>query len=129
MWAFAVTLFNWLKPGVFGTQEGFVKGGDCAPTFSLAKLMRLFPDEIAPPTINGDSLWGRYRMAKVLAQAPDPDKLGKWYIKSVPLEEELARMDIPPNLANFLRYLLVVDHEKRPSAAEALCSKEFEALG
>ncbi len=37
-------------------------------------------------------------------------------------------MDMPQTLKAFLKYLLVVDADKRPSAAEALASKELRAF-
>lgn len=50
------------------------------------------------------------------------------YMWHVALDEELKRMGMSSELANFFRYLFVVDQEKRPSAEEALRSSELEAL-
>lgn len=44
------------------------------------------------------------------------------------LEEEMRKMDIGPALMNMFRYLFIADSEQRPSAEEALASKQFLAL-
>lgn len=127
VWSFAATLLNWAKADVVGRSNA--KDPTSAAMWSLASLMRLFPNGIAPPVEGAEHLQGVHDLAKVLAQAPNFERPGEMYLNTGTLEEELATADVSPELANFFRYLLVVDHEKRPTAAEALSSKEFEALG
>lgn len=65
---------------------------------------------------------------RALLEAYDPDQLEEGYIKVSPLEDELQASGISKELSDFLRYLMVVDPEKRPGATDVLRSQEFQAL-
>lgn len=125
VWAFAVTLLDWIKPGVFGIRD--IKDDHWPEPWCIAKLMRLFPNSLGPPVKNTE-LEGWFGIAGALAEEMDPDEPGQMYIRTVPLEKELERMDISSELANLFRYLFVIDHKNRPSAAEALRSRELQLL-
>lgn len=78
------------------------------------------------PPIDMPDLVADFDLARKFAIAyyedPDTKKLAR-VLTIGTLREELARVPGPrisPDLIDFIHYLLVIDHTKRPTAAEAL---------
>lgn len=90
----------------------------------IAKLMLLFEDDLSPLADN-DAIKKDFKLGRLLAEWVDK---GERVVKVSSLEEEMQNMDMPQALKVFLKYLFVVDPDKRPSAAQALASKELRAF-
>ncbi|KAL8760671.1 MAG: hypothetical protein Q9184_003156 [Pyrenodesmia sp. 2 TL-2023] len=118
-----VKLVHWLCPeSIFGSRGKNVKGSYEA--WSIAKLQRL----IGPmdPPIDDPALVAEFALARKMGIAhyedPDTKKMTR-VLRIGTLREELARipgLKISPDLIDFIHYLLVIDHTKRPTAAEAM---------
>lgn len=125
VWAFAVTLFDWMKAGIFGIK------GNQVPIYNeswcIAKLMRLFPGWTGPPS-DDEIRQLEFDFARNLVEACDPQSPSEKLLKVTSLESEMQTMDMPPELRNLFLYLFVPDPAKRPTAAAALMSDEFQAL-
>jgi serine/threonine protein kinase len=122
VWACAAMLLGWLKPGILGPHG--VPGNLMRNSWCVAKLKRLFPDWNDPPI---DDLF-TFRKANFiisemwLKQSPP-------ILKAIlPLEEEMERMGLLPELRDVLRLMFVTDPEKRPTAAQVLASGQLRAL-
>jgi hypothetical protein len=93
----------------------------------MAKLLRLFPGSITVhPTIF--DYQSDMKIAKMIEQAGCGDSTDEKCIEIQSFEEELGKLDIPLELSAFLRYIFVVDHERRPTALEVLRSQQFRCL-
>jgi hypothetical protein len=90
--------------------------------WSVAKLLRLFPDW-DPPPIEHEVRRTQFALGKKLVEQSVPG-----IAKTSSLEAELEEMGISSVLRDLFRYLLVVDPACRPSAAEVLASQEYQAL-
>ena len=125
VWALFATLICWIQPGVFGASESI------HPLFneiwSIARLMRLFPDWTGTPDDN-EIRQSEFSCAKSLSELHDPDKPDEKLIKVSTLDNEMQNMGIPQELRALFRRVFIVDPKARPSAAEVLESKEFLAL-
>ncbi|KAL8698241.1 MAG: hypothetical protein Q9201_006681 [Fulgogasparrea decipioides] len=119
-WACAAMLLCWMKPGVLG-----LAGNKCPmfrESWCIAKIRRLFPDW-SPSPIDNEIRLAEFRYSEELINDLPSD------IKNItPLEDELKAACPLPEVRDLLRRLFVIDLEKRPSAAEALASEEFQAL-
>ena len=125
VWAFAVTLFCWIKPGVLGAfGNKYVMSNE---SWCIAKLMKLFPGWTGPP-IDEEVNQLMFNLGITLAKEPDPENLEEMVVKVSSLDDEMRTMEIQPELKDFLRRLFIVDPDARPSAVEALESKEYSAL-
>jgi len=113
-------LFCWIKPGVFGTAGNRVP--HYRESWSIAKLMRLFPGWDGPPSANAVRR-AEFVHAKSLIRDDEPAIL-----EVSSLEDEMEAMCMPWELRNLFRRLLVVHPDKRPSAADVLASREYQAL-
>ncbi|KAK0247081.1 hypothetical protein LTR29_017516 [Friedmanniomyces endolithicus] len=125
VWALAAMLLVWMKPGILGTSaiNGYITG----PIWSIAKLMQLFPRWKGPPS-DRDFRRDEFEIAEMLSREPDSERQGEKRVKVATLEEEMQTMRIPVVLRVLLRVLLIPEPEVRPSASEALASKEYQAL-
>lgn len=90
----------------------------------LAKLMLLFGGDLGP-LADIDVVEKCFKLARLLAECVDE---GERVIKVSSFEEEMQSMDMPQALKSLLRYLFIVDADKRPSAAQALASHELRAF-
>jgi len=105
-----------------GNNYGFPSESWC-----ITKLMLLFPGWTGPPDDNKVRQCG-FRLAELLTVDNNSHKPDEKPVRVSSLEDEMQDMGIEPVLINLFRYLFVVDPKARPSAAEALASKEFLAL-
>ncbi|KAF2013520.1 kinase-like protein [Aaosphaeria arxii CBS 175.79] len=120
VWSFAATLFDWFRPSVFGDH-------DTDPWFwnepyGVAKMLRLFPGSVTANHSNHPTYEAELKIGTMVEAAGDRA------FTYGDFDEELGKLDVAPSLADFLRYLLVVDHTKRPTAGEALKSEYFSRL-
>ena len=123
-------LTRWLSPSlIFGAKDKIVKG--LTEAWCIAKIRRLI-GPLGPP-VNPD-----YEEEFVVAEHLEsttfehPDtKLGTQFIKVGTLRQELEHLEHPkvsPELIDFIEYLLVMDHTKRPTASEALQHPYLQSL-
>ncbi|KAF2458299.1 kinase-like domain-containing protein [Lineolata rhizophorae] len=125
VWSGAVTLLDWIKPGIFGIRD--IMDGIWPEPWCIAKLMRLFPDWHGSP-VDHEVYRDDFLLDRLLTKEVDPDAPETMLIKTRTLDEELQTMNISKELVDWFRSVLVVDPNKRPSAAEALRSPEYKAL-
>ncbi|KAF2257465.1 kinase-like protein [Trematosphaeria pertusa] len=126
VWAFAVTLFDWISPLVFGAND--MPQGHWPHPWAMAKLLRLFPGSVTiHPT--DPNYQGYFRIAQLIEKSGYGDSIGPKCFETLPFEEELRKMDIPPALSDFFRYLFVVDFRRRPTVVDVLSSQQFQRLG
>ena len=125
VWALFATLVCWIKPGVFGTSGSIHSLFN--ESWSIAKLMRLFPDWTGPPD-DDEVRQSEFYCAKSLSELADRDKPDEKLIKVSTLDNEMRTMGIPLVFQDLLRRVFIVDPRARPSAAEVLQLKEYLAL-
>ena len=115
---------------IFGAKDKIVEG--LTEAWCLAKIRRL----IGPlnPPINNPDYQEEFLLADHLESTSfeHPDtKLETQFIKVGTLLQELEQLPGPKvskELIEFIEYLLVVDHEKRPTALEALGHPYLQSL-
>lgn len=90
----------------------------------IAKLVLLFGGDLGPLADN-DAIKKDFKLGRLLAEWVDK---GEQVVKVSSFEEEMQSIDMPQALKGFVKYLLVVDPDKRPSAAQALASKELRSF-
>jgi hypothetical protein len=89
--------------------------------------MRLFPGSV---TVHPKPCYQIYfKCATLLEQSGFGDSTDEKCFETLTFEEELTKLDGPPELLDFLRYMLVVDHKRRPTALDVLKSRQFQFLG
>jgi serine/threonine protein kinase len=122
VWAVAAMLLCWIKPGVLGAGDSphpYVNEAWC-----MAKIKRLFPnwyiptpDEVERPTLKSAVEFAiRFSKEELIPQAISP------------FEKETEKVNIPEQLRDLLRLMLVVNPGERPSASAVLSSREFQAV-
>lgn len=102
-------------------------------TWCLAKIIRLFGSDaaMAPPPHAPDDVHKCFKWAKQLVAAPRKDNPEESILQTPPFElwAELAlEQGVPKEVLDMIPFLAVPDPEKRPSAIQALTSREFKAL-
>lgn len=122
VWAIAALVLCWIKPGVLGAGDSphpLINEAWC-----MAKLKRLFPgwhipsaDQVERPTLKS-----AVESAVLLSE----DEEGPQSILT--FKEETQKIQMPDQLRDLLRLMLVVDPRQRPSASDVLGSKEFKAF-
>ncbi|PGH01636.1 serine/threonine protein kinase [Polytolypa hystricis UAMH7299] len=122
VWAVSAMLFCWIMPCVLGAWDSphfFVNDA-----WSMAKIKRLFPGwKIpTPDEIEGHVLKVAVRAARRMSE----DERDVQAI--LPFEEETQKVEMPQQLRDLLRLMLVVNPDKRPSASSVLASTEFRAF-
>ncbi|OQE66662.1 hypothetical protein PENNAL_c0182G01546 [Penicillium nalgiovense] len=119
VWAVAAMLLCWIKPGVLGVWDS--PHPLINEAWSMAKIQRLFPHwEIPPPEmVNGDILKVAVNSARSLCKEM-PELLA-----ILPFDEETQKVEMPQQLRDLLRFILVPDPKARPSASSVLASREF----
>ena len=114
---------HWLSPSsLFGPRGKIVEG--CTEAWYIAKIRRL----IGPldPPINNIEYQKEFKTAEILDSTAFQNRDTKQetqYFSAGTLRQELERLPgskVAPELIDFVEYLLVVDHTKRPTASEAL---------
>lgn len=123
VWALAAILFCWIKPGVLGVWDSphpLINEAWC-----MAKIKRLLPHwNIAPlDEVDGHSLKAAVDAARSLSkEVPDLQAI-------LPFDEEAEKVEMPPQLRDRLRFMLVPDPVKRPSSlSSVLASSELRAF-
>ena len=107
---------------IFGCRDKSIK--DLNESWCIAKIIRLV-GPLGPPVQNPDYEL-EFRMASEISTGTyiDPESGGPVpYIDMGTLRQELESLSDPkvdPGLLDFIDSLLIVDHTKRPTAAEAL---------
>jgi len=124
-------LAHWLSPSViFGTKDKVVQG--LTEAWCIAKIRRL----IGPldPPVNNPDYEEEFLVAEHLEsttfQHPDTELETK-FIKVGTLRQELENLpgpEVSPELIDFIQYLLLVNHTKRPAALEALQHPFLQSL-
>ncbi|OAX80394.1 serine/threonine protein kinase [Emergomyces africanus] len=120
VWALAAMLLCWMKPGILGTWGCPIPM--IRESWCIAKLMRLFPNWTVPHLEN-DVRQCEFNVARALIDDPPP-ALQEISV----LEDELRNVDMPTELMDLLRLMLIVNSAQRPSATHVLASKEFLAF-
>lgn len=113
---------HWLSPSpIFGAKDKIVEG--LTEAWCIAKIRRLV-GPLGPPV--SPEYEEEFLVAEHLESStfkhPDTN-LETHFIERGTLRQELERLPGPKvssELIDFIEYLLVVDHTKRPTAAEAL---------
>ncbi|KAF2273259.1 kinase-like protein [Westerdykella ornata] len=126
VWAFAVTLFDCISPFVFGANN--MPERHWPHPWAMAKLLRLFPDSVTPQPTDRN-YQGYFRIARLIEKSGCGDNTDPKCLETLSFEEELGKWDISPALADFFRYLFVVDYRRRPTAIDVLRSEQFQRLG
>ncbi|RAH60505.1 hypothetical protein BO85DRAFT_365314 [Aspergillus piperis CBS 112811] len=122
VWAVAAMLLCWISPGVLGVWDSphpFINDAWC-----MAKIKRLFPHWEIP---HSDDVEGHSLKAAVDAAKSFSKEVSELQAIS-PLCEEIRKVEMPRQLRDLLRLMLVVDPVQRPSALSVLASEEFRAL-
>lgn len=122
VWAVAALLLCWIKPGVLGAWDSphpLINDAWC-----MAKLRRLFPEWHipTPEQVQRPTLKSAVESAVLLSEDEDGPR---WI---APFAEETEKFEMPDQLRDLLRLMLVVDSRQRPSASAVLESKEFKAF-
>ncbi|KAJ5382424.1 hypothetical protein N7517_000335 [Penicillium concentricum] len=122
VWAVAAMLLCWIKPGVLGMW------GSTHPLlnvpWSMAKVKRLFPDWNIPiaDEVDGHFLKACVNIAKTLSETkPELQAI-------LPFDEEIKTVEMPDQLRDLFRFMLIHDPVKRPSASSVLKSRELRAF-
>lgn len=126
VWAVAAMILCWIKPSILGV-------GDCPhflvnDSWCMAKLKLLFPNWRIPTAdeVNGPILQTNVKYALLFSE--DKDKEIQELQAFSPFDEETRKIDMPEQLRDLLRLMLVVNPDERPSASTVLASKEFQAF-
>ncbi|KAF2672887.1 hypothetical protein BT63DRAFT_450913 [Microthyrium microscopicum] len=122
VWAVAAMLLSWIKPGILGEWDSPHFLIDKA--WSIAKIKRLFPSWNLPNPneVEGDTLKAAVKSAGHMSlEEPEMQAIS-------PLDVELQGIEMPEQLRDLLRLMLIVDPNKRPSASFVLTSREFLAF-
>jgi serine/threonine protein kinase len=119
VWAVAAMLICCIKPGVLGA---YVSPFDLInEAWSMAKIKRLFPYweiytlEMAKGSILETAATSAQSLSK---EVPALQEIS-------PFDEETKKVNMPQQLRDLLRFILVPDPKKRPSASSVLASREF----
>jgi serine/threonine protein kinase len=103
---------------IFGASDKIIEG--FTEAWCIAKIIRLLGPLGQP--VDCQTYKEEFELAEQLAVMENPHD-GTMLIKKSTLRKELQRLSDPsvsPDLLDFIEFLLVVDHSKRPTASEAL---------
>lgn len=122
VWAIAAMLLCWIKPCVLGAGDS--PHPLINEAWSMAKIKRLFPswhvptpDEVERPTLKC--------AVEFAIRFAEDEEIPRTIL---PFDEEIQKVELPVQLRDLLRLMLVVDPNERPSASAVLASKEFRAF-
>ncbi|RDW83624.1 uncharacterized protein DSM5745_03950 [Aspergillus mulundensis] len=122
VWAVAAMLLCWIKPGVLGVWDS--PHPLLNEAWSMAKIKRLFPlwNLPGPDKVERHSLKAAVESAVCLSkEVPELQAISAF-------DDEFQKVEIPQQLKDILRFMLVADPSKRPSASSVLVSSELQAL-
>jgi hypothetical protein len=122
VWAVAATLLCWIKPGALGAWDSPSPWID--RSWSMAKIKRLFPawNIPSPGEVEGHSLKAAIESTKRLSEEVEDMQA------ILPFENEMQMVEMPQQIRDLLRLMLVPNPSKRPPALSVLESAEFSAL-
>ncbi|OBT62682.1 hypothetical protein VE03_07527 [Pseudogymnoascus sp. 23342-1-I1] len=104
---------------VFGTGDKIIE--DNTEAWCIAKIIRLV-GPVSPPV--NEAFLDEFSLARALEKEKYEDaETGetKQFITVGTVREELEKIEgVPQDLIEFIEFLLVIDHTKRPTAREAL---------
>ncbi|OBT87324.1 CMGC/DYRK protein kinase [Pseudogymnoascus sp. 03VT05] len=120
VWSLGATLMFWLAQRlVFGAGDKIIDNNTEA--WCIAKIIRLV-GPISPPV--NEAFLDEFSLARALEKEgyedPETGEM-KQFITVGTIRQEIERIEgVPQDLIEFIEYLLVIDHTKRPTAREAL---------
>lgn len=90
----------------------------------MAKIKRLFTHWSIPTPneVEGHSLKAAVNSAKSLSEETSELQA------ILPLDEETQKVEMPQQLRDLLRFMLIPNPAKRPSASSVMASTEFQAF-
>ncbi|KAI3299492.1 hypothetical protein DTO002I6_1719 [Penicillium roqueforti] len=120
--AVAAMFLCWIKPGVLGMWGSYHPFLNEA--WSIVKIKRLFPewDIPTPDEVDGHLIKTVVNCAQSMTET-EP-KLQEF----LPFDEETKTLEISDQLRDLLRFMLVPDPVKMPSASSVLASRELQAF-
>ncbi|KAE8353223.1 hypothetical protein BDV28DRAFT_157211 [Aspergillus coremiiformis] len=121
VWAVATMLLCWIKPGILGAWNSphpLLNEAWC-----MAKIKQLFPHWSIPTPnkVEKHSLEAAVDAAKSLSKEPDLQGI-------LPFDKEIQKVEMPQQLRDLLRFMLVVNPVERPSPSSVLASREFRSF-
>ncbi|KAB8270697.1 kinase-like domain-containing protein, partial [Aspergillus minisclerotigenes] len=122
VWAVATMLLCWIKPGILGAWDSphpLINEAWC-----MAKIKRLFP-HWRIPTPNEVT---RYALEAAVKSANYFSKDMPELQVILPFDKEIQKVEIPQQLRDLLRFMLVVNPVDRPSPSSVLASREFRSF-
>jgi len=111
---------------IFGASDKIIE--EFTEAWCIAKIICLLGPLGQP--VDCQTYKEEFELAEQLAVMENPHD-GTMLIKKSNLREELQRLSNPsvsPDLLDFIEFLLVVDHSKRPAASEALQHPYLQSL-
>lgn len=122
VWAVAAMLLCWIRPGVLGVWDS--PHPLINEAWSMAKIKRLFTHWSIPTPneVEGHSLKAAVNSAKSLSEETSELQA------ILPLDEETQKVEMPQQLRDLLRFMLIPNPAKRPSASSVMASTEFQAF-
>lgn len=117
-----VKLAHWLShSAIFGPYDKIVQ--DLTEAWCIAKIRRLVGPMESPVNSNYGEEFALAEYLETSSFRHPDDSLERQFITVGTLRQELEKISAPkvsPELLDFIEFLLVVDHTKRPTAVEAL---------
>ncbi|KAB8215211.1 hypothetical protein BDV33DRAFT_195434 [Aspergillus novoparasiticus] len=122
VWAVATMLLCWIKPGILGTWDSphpLINEAWC-----MAKIKRLFPHwRIPTPNeVTRAILKAAVKSASYFSKAVPELQV------NLPFDQEIQKVEMPQQLSDLLRFMLVVNPVDRPSPSSVLASREFRSF-
>lgn len=122
VWSFGVTLTHWLShSAIFGPHDKIVQ--DLTEAWCIAKIRRLVGSMKAPVDPRYEDEFALAEYLETSSFRHQDDSSERPFMSVGTLREELEKLSAPkvsPELLDFIEFLLVLEHTKRPSAVEAL---------
>lgn len=122
VWAVGAMALCWIVPGVLGAPDS--PHPLINEAWSMAKIKRLFPDWNipAPGEVKGYSLQDAVESARYFSEEIEELQA------ILPFDEEMLKAEMPQQLRDLLRLMLVPSPNQRPTASYVLDSAEYLAF-
>jgi serine/threonine protein kinase len=127
IWACAALLLCWLQPDVLGAS-GNTGGELLRNAWCISKLKRLFPAWNDLPTVDDPVTKADFQVTDMFLAELEQDKAHPILQDVLPLDRQMEKMGLLPELRDLLRSMFVLDPDARPSASQVLASRELWAL-
>jgi hypothetical protein len=115
-------LVCWIVPRILGA--GDTPHWLLNEAWSMAKIKRLFPDWELPDPDDCESGVLKVAVRSAIRMSREEPEM----TSIIPFKEEIQKVEVPQQLTDLLRIMLIPNPEKRPSASFVLTSKEFRAF-